>query len=176
SVEPTPIWSNRFLIVPVDSSAARMPLPGATSSRAVACIASLISSSWIPSFLPSRRRSGTYGEGSPSGCPPPTVEKPTQGDEGRRRCTEHAGERTLDAADVVAGDGPRGRPGHRDPCGRASRRGEGGTATGAGSDRLVGSRRLRRAPARSAVPAPHGRATRSAGAPRPSRGREGDPR
>src|SRR5439155_15114763 len=37
----------RFLIVPVDSSAARMPLPGATSSRAVVCIASLILSSWI---------------------------------------------------------------------------------------------------------------------------------
>ncbi len=36
SVESNPIESNRFLIVPVLSSAARMPLPGATSWAAVA--------------------------------------------------------------------------------------------------------------------------------------------
>src|SRR5205807_5504092 len=34
SVDSTPIASNRFLMVLVDSSAARMPLPGATIARA----------------------------------------------------------------------------------------------------------------------------------------------
>jgi hypothetical protein len=36
SVDSTPIESKRFLIVPVLSSAARIPLPGATSASAVA--------------------------------------------------------------------------------------------------------------------------------------------
>src|SRR5438067_13641751 len=36
SVDSTPMESKRFLIVPLLSSAARMPLPGATSARAVA--------------------------------------------------------------------------------------------------------------------------------------------
>ncbi len=35
SLDSTPIESKRFLIVPPLSSAARMPLPGATSARAV---------------------------------------------------------------------------------------------------------------------------------------------
>jgi hypothetical protein len=35
SVDSTPIESKRFLIVPSLSSAARIPLPGATSARAV---------------------------------------------------------------------------------------------------------------------------------------------
>jgi len=42
SVLWTPIESKRFLIVPVDSSAARMPFPGATSAVAVVRIGSLI--------------------------------------------------------------------------------------------------------------------------------------
>src|SRR5947208_13545911 len=37
SVDSTLIESNRFLIVPLDSSAARIPLPGATRARAVSC-------------------------------------------------------------------------------------------------------------------------------------------
>ena len=44
----TPIESNRFLIVPVDSSAARIHFPGATSSRAVVRIASLMVMSLLP--------------------------------------------------------------------------------------------------------------------------------
>src|SRR6476646_4550461 len=35
SVDSTPIESKRFLIVPLDSSAARMPLPGATIAWAI---------------------------------------------------------------------------------------------------------------------------------------------
>src|SRR5204863_7739634 len=35
SVDSTPIESKRFLIVPLLSSAARIPLPGATSARAI---------------------------------------------------------------------------------------------------------------------------------------------
>ena len=48
SVDSTPIESKRFLIVPSLSSAARMPLPSATSARAV------VSSSFIaqPPCLP----------------------------------------------------------------------------------------------------------------------------
>ena len=37
SVDSTSIEAKRFVIVPVLSSAARMPFPGATSAHAVAC-------------------------------------------------------------------------------------------------------------------------------------------
>src|SRR5437868_6511776 len=37
SIDSTPIVSKRFLIVPLDSSAARIPFPSATSARAVSC-------------------------------------------------------------------------------------------------------------------------------------------
>jgi hypothetical protein len=37
SVDSTSIESNRFLIVPSLSSAARIPLPSATTARAVSC-------------------------------------------------------------------------------------------------------------------------------------------
>src|SRR6266446_9035958 len=45
SVDSSPIESNRFLIVPVLSSAARIPFPSATSALAVSC------SSWWPMRL-----------------------------------------------------------------------------------------------------------------------------
>src|SRR5919199_518306 len=48
SVVSTPIASNRFLIVPSLSSAARIPFPSATSARAVdsSCCTSMVSSSF----------------------------------------------------------------------------------------------------------------------------------
>src|SRR6186997_1573814 len=56
SVDSTPIESKRFLIVPSLSSAARMPLPGATSARAISSSVS-VSAIVAISVLPwSRRR------------------------------------------------------------------------------------------------------------------------
>ena len=55
SVDSIPIESNRFLIVPVLSSAARMPFPGATSARAVSfrsAIVALLNSRWWPALSP----------------------------------------------------------------------------------------------------------------------------
>src|SRR6201984_606512 len=43
SVDSTPIVSKRFLIVPLDSSAARIPFPSATSARAGSCSSLAIS-------------------------------------------------------------------------------------------------------------------------------------
>src|SRR4029078_6628678 len=51
SVDSTPIESKRFLIVPSLSSAARIPLPGATSARAISssvCVSAIVAISVLP--------------------------------------------------------------------------------------------------------------------------------
>src|SRR5207245_930119 len=48
SVDSHPIESKRFLIVPLLSSAARMPLPGATSARAISFNAASIGLPFLP--------------------------------------------------------------------------------------------------------------------------------
>src|SRR5919202_485064 len=65
SVDSTPIESKRFLIVPSLSSAARIPLPSATSALAVSCSSlAAISSSVVASGgsipFPQRVRSGLF--------------------------------------------------------------------------------------------------------------------
>ena len=54
SVDSTPIESKRFLIVPSLSSAARMPLPSATSARAIDS-SSLIVHLLVAASIPEQR-------------------------------------------------------------------------------------------------------------------------
>ncbi len=63
SVEETPIESNRFLIVPSDSSAARIPFPSATSAVAVWCrsFAAILSSVALTGGKYPLRSSATEG-------------------------------------------------------------------------------------------------------------------
>src|SRR5205823_9201672 len=64
SVDSRPIESKRFLIVPVLSSAARIPLPSATSAFAVSC------SSLLAIAVFSRSDSVPNGIASPQGANP----------------------------------------------------------------------------------------------------------
>ena len=79
SVLSTPIESKRFLIVPVDSSAARIPLPGATSACAVACIVSVIAGSCLLGRRSLGRSPGWCVERSAFGHPPTTADEPPSG-------------------------------------------------------------------------------------------------
>jgi hypothetical protein len=51
SVDSTPIESKRFLIVPELSSAARIPLPSATSACAISCSSDISALPWVPGVI-----------------------------------------------------------------------------------------------------------------------------
>src|SRR3954470_17109510 len=76
SVDSTPIESSLFLIVPVLSSAARMPLPSATSAFAVD------SSSWMSIDRPPSKASPLDYPASPAFATEPRLRMPREG----RRC------------------------------------------------------------------------------------------
>src|SRR5881398_2638015 len=73
SVDSTPIESKRFLIVPVLSSAARIPFPSATSARAVlskSAIVHLLALSIPEQRLYPRHLLGRRGDDPPGRDPP----------------------------------------------------------------------------------------------------------
>src|SRR4029079_8196607 len=67
SVDSMPIESNRFLIVPSLSSAARIPLPGATSARAVDARSLIAVLSFDVVSMESRVSHTVGGAGQPHG-------------------------------------------------------------------------------------------------------------
>src|SRR4051795_6593799 len=77
SVDSTPIESRRFLIVPVLSSAARIPFPSATSARAVfskSAIAHLLPLSIPQQRLCPRHFGASRGDDAAGGDPPRRVD------------------------------------------------------------------------------------------------------
>src|SRR5260221_5252561 len=98
SVDSSPIESKRFLIVPLLSSAARIPFPGATSARAVACNSAMLIAS-LPFNRAGRLRSDVVRH---------PVDARNLVDDARRDALEHLVRQPgpVGRHGVVGGDGP----------------------------------------------------------------------